>query len=60
MDHKNASNRTKAFSETEITDDLKRFDILVLILHGDVDRVAPVTASARLLAKLVKASNLEV
>ena len=50
----------KAFSETDFTEDLKRIDVPVLILHGDDDQIVPIGASAHLPAKLVKASTLKV
>jgi non-heme chloroperoxidase len=58
--HKNAYDCIKAFSETDFTDDLKRFDIPTLILHGDDDQIVPIGASAVLSAKLVKSSTLKV
>ena len=50
----------KAFSETDFTEDLKKFDIPTLILHGDDDQIVPISASALLMAKLVKGSTLKV
>jgi non-heme chloroperoxidase len=50
----------KAFSETNFTDDLKRFDVPTLILHGDDDQIVPIGASATLSSKLVKDSTLKV
>lgn len=50
----------KAFSETDLTEDLKRFDIPTLILHGDDDQIVPIVASALLSSKLVKNSVLKV
>jgi len=50
----------KAFSETDQTEDLKKFDVPTLILHGDDDQIVPIDASARLSSKLVKASTLKV
>jgi len=50
----------KAFSETDFTDDLKRFDVPTLILHGDDDQIVPIGASALLSSKLVKGSVLKV
>ena len=50
----------KAFSETDFTEDLKRFDVPTLILHGDDDQIVPIGASAMLAAKLVKDSTLRV
>jgi non-heme chloroperoxidase len=50
----------KAFSETDFTEDLKKFDVPTLIIHGDDDQIVPIDASARLSAKLVKDSVLKV
>jgi non-heme chloroperoxidase len=44
--HKNAYDCIKAFSETDFTEDLKKFDIPTLILHGEDDQVVPIAASA--------------
>jgi non-heme chloroperoxidase len=50
----------KAFSETDLTEDLKKFDVPTLILHGDDDQIVPIGASAMLSSKLVKNSVLKV
>ena len=50
----------KAFSETDFTEDLKKFDVPTLILHGDADQIVPFADSAPLSAKLVKNSTLKV
>jgi non-heme chloroperoxidase len=50
----------KAFSETDFTEDLKRFDVPTLILHGDDDQIVPIAASALMSAKLVKNATLKV
>lgn len=50
----------KAFSETDLTEDLKRFDIPTLIIHGDDDQIVPIDDSARLSSKLVKGATLKV
>jgi non-heme chloroperoxidase len=50
----------KAFSETDQTGDLKKFDVPTLILHGDDDQIVPIGASAMLSSKLVKGSTLKV
>jgi non-heme chloroperoxidase len=50
----------KAFSETDFTEDLKKMRVPTLVLHGDDDQIVPIGASARLTAKLVRASNLKV
>jgi len=50
----------KAFSETDLTKDLKEFDVPTLILHGDDDQIVPIADSAMLSAKLVSGARLEV
>ncbi len=50
----------KAFSETDFTDDLKKFDKPTLLLHGDDDQIVPIAASAQRTAKLVKDAKLIV
>jgi len=58
--HKAAYDCIKAFSETDFTEDLKRFDVPTLILHGDDDQIVPIGASAMLSSKLVKGATLKV
>ena len=58
--HKAAYDCIKAFSETDLTEDLKRFDIPTLILHGADDQIVPIGASAMLSSKIVKGSKLVV
>jgi non-heme chloroperoxidase len=58
--HKNAYDCIKAFSETDFTEDLKKFDVPTLIMHGDDDQIEPIGASAMLSSKLVKGSTLKV
>ncbi len=50
----------KAFSETDFTEDLKKFDVPTLIIHGDNDEIVPLAASAQLAAQLVKGSILKI
>jgi non-heme chloroperoxidase len=50
----------KAFSETDFTEDLKKIDIPVLVMHGDDDQIVPIVAAAPLSAKLLKKSALKV
>jgi len=50
----------KAFSETDFTEDLKKFDVPTLILHGDDDQIVPIGASAMLSSKIVKGATLKV
>jgi len=58
--HKAVFDCIKAFSETDQTEDLKKFDVPTLILHGDDDQIVPIKDSALLSAKLVKGSTLKV
>lgn len=50
----------KAFSETDFTEDLKRFDVPTLIMHGDDDQIVPIDDSAKLSAKLVPGAVLKI
>src|SRR2546426_2776030 len=50
----------KAFSETDLTEDLKKFDVPTLILHGDDDQIVPIADSALLSAKIIKNATLKV
>jgi non-heme chloroperoxidase len=50
----------KAFSETDLTEDLKKIDVPTLILHGDDDQIVPIADSALLSAKIVKGAKLVV
>jgi non-heme chloroperoxidase len=50
----------KAFSETDLTEDLRKFDVPTLILHGDDDQIVPIGASAMLSSKIVKDATLKV
>jgi non-heme chloroperoxidase len=50
----------KAFSETDFTEDLKKFDMPTLILHGDDDQIVPIGAAALQSAKIVKGATLKV
>jgi non-heme chloroperoxidase len=50
----------KAFSETDLTEDLKKIDVPTLILHGDDDQIVPIDDSARLSAKIVEGAVLKV
>jgi non-heme chloroperoxidase len=58
--HKNAYDCIKAYSETDFTPDLERFDVPTLVLHGSDDQVVPIADSAPLTAKLVKGATLRV
>jgi len=57
---KGALDCIKAFSETDFTEDLKKFDIPTLIVHGDDDQIVPIADSAMLSSKLVKNATLKI
>ena len=50
----------KAFSETDFTEDLKKFDVPTLILHGADDQIVPIVAAGLLSSKIVKGATLKV
>jgi non-heme chloroperoxidase len=50
----------KVFSETDQTEDLKKFDVPTLIVHGDDDQIVPIADSALLSSKIVKNSILKI
>jgi non-heme chloroperoxidase len=50
----------KAFSETDFTEDLKKFDVSTLVLHGDDDQIVPIGASALLSSKMIKGATLKI
>ncbi len=50
----------KAFSETDFTDDLKRFNMPTLVLHGDDDQIVPIGDSALLSSKIIKNATLKI
>ena len=58
--HKNVLDCIKAFSETDFTADLRKFDLPTLIIHGDDDQIVPIGASALASSKLVKTATLKV
>lgn len=58
--HKNTIDCIKAFSETDFTADLKKFDVPTLIIHGDDDQIVPIGAAALASSKLVKNSILKI
>lgn len=60
VDIKSAFDCIKAFSETDFTEDLKKFTVPTLILHGDDDQIVPIVQSARRSAELVKKSTLKI
>jgi non-heme chloroperoxidase len=54
---KNAYESIKAFSETDFTEDLKKFDVPTLVLHGEDDQIVPVKDSAVKSARLIKGAK---
>ena len=50
----------KAFSETDFTEDLKKFDVPTLILHGSDDQIVPIDDSSRLSSKMIKDAQLKI
>jgi len=54
---KNAYESIKAFSETDFTEDLKKFDVPTLVMHGEDDQIVPVKDSARKSARLIKGAK---
>jgi non-heme chloroperoxidase len=57
---KGAYDCVKAFSETDMTEDLKKIDIPFLIIHGDDDQIVPIDDSAKLSVQLVKGATLKI
>jgi len=57
---KGAFDCIKAFSETDLTEDLKKIDVPTLIIHGDDDQIVPIGASAMLSSKIVKDATLKI
>ncbi len=57
---KNAYDCIKVFSETDQTEDLRKFDVPTLIIHGDDDQIVPIGASALLSSRIVKGSTLKI
>jgi non-heme chloroperoxidase len=58
--HKNTYDCIKAFSETDFTHDLEKFDVPTLVLHGDDDQIVPVDAAARAAVKLLQKPTLVI
>ena len=50
----------KAFSETDFTDDLKKFDVPTLVIHGDDDQIVPINIAGLRSAKMIKGATLKV
>jgi non-heme chloroperoxidase len=58
--HRNTYECIKAFSETDFTEDLRRFDVPTLIVHGDDDQIVPIDRGGRASAEIVKDATLKV
>lgn len=58
--HKNTYDSIAAFSATDFREDLKRFDVPTLIVHGDDDQIVPIDNSARAAAKIVRNARLVI
>ena len=58
--NKSAFDCIKAFSETDFTEDLKKFDVPTLIVHGDADQIVPIGASGAASAKIAKRATLKI
>ncbi len=58
--HKNTYECIQAFSETDFTEDLKKFDVPTLVIHGDDDQVVPIDAAGRASARIVQNAKLIV
>ena len=58
--HKNTYDCIKAFSETDFTEDLKKFDVPTLIVHGDDDQIVPIEAAGIAASKIVKDATLKI
>jgi non-heme chloroperoxidase len=58
--HKNTFDCIKAFSETDFTEDLKKFDVPTLIVHGDDDQIVPIDAAGKASASIVENASLSV
>jgi non-heme chloroperoxidase len=58
--HKATYDCIKAFSETDFTEDLRKFDVPTLVVHGDDDQIVPIGAAAMNSAKLIRNATLKV
>ena len=58
--HKACYDCIKAFSETDFTEDLRKFDVPTLVLHGDDDQIVPIGAAGMLSSKIVEGAMLKV
>ena len=50
----------KAFSETDLTEELRKIDVPTLVLHGDGDQIVPIGAAAMLSSKIVRGATRKV
>ena len=50
----------KAFAQTDFTEDLKKFDVPTLVMHGDDDQIVPIGITAMVSSKIVKGATLKV
>lgn len=57
---KNVFDCVKAFSETDLTEDLKKINVPTLLIHGDDDQIVPIDDASRLSAKIIKNVELKV
>jgi non-heme chloroperoxidase len=57
---KNVFDCVKAFSETDLTEDLKKIDVPTLLIHGDDDQIVPIDDASRLSVKLIKHAELKI
>jgi non-heme chloroperoxidase len=58
--HRNTYECIEAFSATDFTEDLKKFNVPTLAIHGDDDQIVPIDAAGRASAKLVKDATLKL
>src|SRR5690606_28523121 len=58
--HRNTFECIEAFSETDFTEDLKKFDVPTLVVHGDDDQIVPIGSAALASAKLVPDGKLVI
>jgi non-heme chloroperoxidase len=58
--HKAIYECVKAFSETDFTEDLKRFDVPTLLLHGDDDQIVPIGITSLISVKIIQGATLKV
>jgi non-heme chloroperoxidase len=54
------TNASRPFSETDLTEDLKKIDVTTLVFHGDDSQIVPIADSALLSSKLIKNAILMV